>query len=75
MLVRRGIEDYCLRNSWDAKSSLRIVVVAERKEGRSGKLVESSDQTGCALQRKDAQLVADRADGCILFAVGVPSPS
>ncbi len=50
------------------------MVVGVREEDRSGKL-ESSDQTGCALQRKDAQLVADRADGCILFAVGVPSPS
>ena len=52
-----------------------MVVVGVREGDRSGKLVESSDQRGCALQRKDAQLVAGRADGCILFAVGVPSLS
>ena len=73
MPAGKEIED--LTSSLEVESSLAAVVVVEKEGGRSGKLVESSDQTGCALQRKDAQLVADRADGCILFAVGVPSPS
>ena len=49
-------------------------MVEVREGDRSGKLVESSDRRGCALQRKDVQFIASRADGCILFAVGVPRP-